>query len=138
MANRETVTLRFTNPPTAAQSTLITRRIREEDVPKGAEGASTALGDYDFPGFDIGKTDGHPCLEKASWRSPHLRIEKISSHHASARLSERGELLSLMDYRGGGFLRARAARVIPCRTLASGDADGTALVPRVPSEPQGN
>ncbi len=79
MANRETVTLRFTNPPTAAQSTLITRRIREEDVPNGADGASTALGDYDFPGFDIGKADGHPCLEKASWRSPNLRIEKFQA-----------------------------------------------------------
>ena len=75
MANRETVTLRFIKPPTAAQAALITRRIHEEDVPAGAAGAAIAFRDHDFPGF--GTEDGHPCMEQASWRSPNLRIDRF-------------------------------------------------------------
>ena len=77
MANRETVTLRFIKPPTAAQAALITRRIHEEDVPVGAAGAAIAFRDHDFPGF--GTEDGHPCMEQASWRAPNLRIDRFQA-----------------------------------------------------------
>lgn len=76
VAQRNIVRFEFLTVPSKDQLDLITSRISQESTPLSAEGASIALGDYDFPGF--GKPNEAGVYE-LNWRSPLISITKFQA-----------------------------------------------------------
>jgi len=77
MAHREIVTLRFIKPPTAAQAALISTEPWKIVVPEGDGSSCRSCGNIFL--MDTPCEDGHPCMERASWRSPNLKIDRFQA-----------------------------------------------------------